>query len=78
MGKYKEIDIELQEKNFLMAILMLMILILLVLLICVALKIDYYKQELEKAVELRQHDLQTINYWIEENKEIKKQLDELQ
>ena len=40
-------------------------------------KYNFYKNELYKTVELRQNDLKTIEYYINENNSLKKQLQEM-
>ena len=39
---------------------------------------NYYKNELERAIKIRKEDLSNISYWIEENKELKRQYEELE
>lgn len=74
MGRFKELSM---DKNYLVGIVCLTILYTVVALVLL-LKVNFYKNELEKAVELRKVDLQNVDYWIKENKDLKRQYEELE
>lgn len=74
MGRFKELSM---DKDYLVGIVCLTILYTVVALVLL-LKVNFYKNELEKAVELRKVDLQNVDYWIKENKDLKRQYEELE
>lgn len=73
MGKYKKIKTNVDEEKDYIVSLGCVIVFFIVVIIILTMKANYYKKELDKAVELRQEDLKNINYWIKENNELKRQ-----
>lgn len=77
MGKYKKIKTNLEENKDYLICLACLIIFFIAVNIIFAIKCNFYKNELYKAVELRKNDLKTIEYYINENNNLKKRLHEM-